>query len=589
MEYLSRHYFDEISRARFAGNLPEAIALCQDAISAYPDNNFFYKVLGDLYFQEKEYVAASLAYIGQLKCLSKKAEHFKAFARFYRQFSAEAPEELFLRFRDEIVRAIENGEIESNIQQCLIETFGDAFIVDNELKAIIVKSDNDRYLNEVKQFVDIASIDDVKSIIYHHIRNNSLGSSKKTKDYLISAAEKKGLFKETQQLIGMIIKQQEAPNPTLLRTLLRISRKQEDYHYAEQLLVIDEELIEKSDFNIQYELVYYFDSIGNKELLDRTLKRMRNSAERSIPIARTLYNFYLTFDRFEDAHTLSEHIQKLVDRKRIEVKKKQNQDRSEEQLESEQAVWQRVKDLVSEKEHNRQMLALRELLKGFSHELGQPITNIRYQIQLQQMRMNHGVWTVDDIQNLFVTILTQTERIGFMLDRFRPIVSSKSIQEFFCVNDCIKQVFADLSDRLNHNKITYVFHETAQVELFGDRIQFSQVFYNLVLNSMQAISYDGEISISILKKTKYIQILFSDNGPGIPEQNMKKIFEPFFSTKDPTSGNGGEGLGLFVVWNILKMYNGTIQVNHKYTNGAQFIIKIPVEEERHEQSFNNRR
>ena len=102
---------------------------------------------------------------------------------------------------------------------------------------------------------------------------------------------------------------------------------------------------------------------------------MRSSAERSIPIARTLYNFYLTFDRFEDAQILSEHIQKLIDRKRTESKKNQDQDRSEEQLESEQIVWQRVKDLVSEKEHNRQMLALRDLLKGFSHELGQPITN----------------------------------------------------------------------------------------------------------------------------------------------------------------------------------------------------------------------
>ena len=104
---------------------------------------------------------------------------------------------------------------------------------------------------------------------------------------------------------------------------------------------------------------------------------------------------------------------------------------------------------------------------------------------------------------------------------------------------------------------------------------------------MQAISNDGEIVVNISKKSNYIQIFFSDNGPGIPEENRKKIFEPFFSTKDPTSGNGGEGLGLFVVWNILKMYNGTIQVNHKFEKGAQFVIKIPVEEERNEQSFNN--
>ena len=233
------------------------------------------------------------------------------------------------------------------------------------------------------------------------------------------------------------------------------------------------------------------------------------------------------------------------------------------------------------------MLALKDLLKGFSHELGQPITNIRYQIQLQQMRMKRGMATMGEIQDLLVAILTQTERIGFMLDRFRPIVSSKSVQELFCVNTCIKQVFTDLSDRLQQNKIAYSLQENSQVNLFGDQVQFSQVFYNLILNSMQAISRGGKITVNISKKQNIVQILFSDNGPGVPKENIKKIFEPFFSTKDPTSGNGGEGLGLFIVWNILKMYKGTIQVNHKFEKGAQFVIRIPIEEENYESSFNN--
>lgn len=587
MNYSSRQRFDEISKLRFDGNLSVAIERCRDAISAYPEDNFFYKVLGDLYFQEKNYVTASQAYLEHLKRLSKKPEHFKAFARFYRQFTAEASEDLCVHFREEIIKAIEDGEVASNIHQLLMETFGDEFVIDDHLKTIFCMSDSDRHFEEIKEFVENASTDDVRSVIFYQMRQEKYCANTKIKEYLISVAEKKTLYSEAQQLVGKIIAKQKSPNPTLIRTLLRMSRKQQDYHYAEQLLSIDEVLVEKSDFNIQYELVYYFDSTGKSELLSKTLKKMRSSAERSIPIARTLYNFYLTFDRFEDAQILSEHIQKLIDRKRTESKKNQDQDRSEEQLESEQIVWQRVKDLVSEKEHNRQMLALRDLLKGFSHELGQPITNIRYKIQLQQLRINRGIGTMDEVQDLFDAILAQTERIGVMLDRFRPIVSSKSIQESFCVNDCVRQVFVDLSDRLSQCGITYSFQETSQISLFGDRIQFSQVFYNLVLNSMQAILENGKITVSITTVRNSIQILFSDNGPGIPEENRKKIFEPFFSTKDPTSGNGGEGLGLFVVWNILKMYKGTIQLNHKYKNGAQFIIKIPIKEENHEPSSNN--
>ena len=587
MNYLSRQRFDEISRLRFDGNLSVAIERCHDAISAYPEDNFFYKVLGDLYFQEKNYVAAPQAYLEHLKRLSKKPEHFKAFARFYKQFTSEAPGDLCVHFREKIIKAIEDGEIASGIHQLLMETFGDAFVINDHLKTILCKSDSDRHLVEIKRFIETASADEVRSVIFYQIHQENYCANTKTREYLISVAEKKALYSEAQQLVGKIIAKQESPNPTLIRSLLRMSRKQRDYHFAEQLLTIDERLVEKSDFNIQYELVYYFDSTGNSELLGKTLKRMRNSAESSIPIARTLYNFYLTFDRFEDAQLLSEHIQKLIDRKHVEKKRDQQQDRSEEQLESEQIVWQRVKDLVSEKEHNRQMLALKDLLKGFSHELGQPITNIRYKIQLQQLRIKRGIGTMDEIQDLFDTILAQTERIGIMLDRFRPIVSGKSIQESFSVNDCVKQVFADLSDRLSQCGITYSFRETSQISLFGDRIQFSQVFYNLVLNSMQAIFSNGKITVSISTVRNTIQILFSDNGPGISEENRKKIFEPFFSTKDPTSGDGGEGLGLFVVWNILKMYRGTIQLNHKFKNGAQFIIRIPIKEENHEPSSNN--
>ena len=63
-----------------------------------------------------------------------------------------------------------------------------------------------------------------------------------------------------------------------------------------------------------------------------------------------------------------------------------------------------------------------------------------------------------------------------------------------------------------------------------------------------------------------------------------KIFEPFFSTKQekvsPTKDDGGEGLGLYIVWNIVKMFNGTIRVNKNYQNGAQFILEFMTENRR---------
>ena len=222
------------------------------------------------------------------------------------------------------------------------------------------------------------------------------------------------------------------------------------------------------------------------------------------------------------------------------------------------------------------MVALRDLLKGFSHELGQPITNIRYGVQLQKIRMQKGIDAREDVETLLNLILAQTSRIGNMLDRFRPIVSSKSEQTIFSVENCISQVFEDLKSRLLIQNISYEINCANEARLYGDYTQFSQIFYNLVLNSMQAIASDGKITVDIVSQNENIRIYFMDNGPGIPKEYHQKIFEPFFSTKDPTSGNGGEGLGLFIVWNILKMFNGSIQIDKKYKYGARFIISLPL-------------
>lgn len=85
--------------------------------------------------------------------------------------------------------------------------------------------------------------------------------------------------------------------------------------------------------------------------------------------------------------------------------------------------------------------------------------------------------------------------------------------------------------------------------------------------------------MKIISNIKYIIIEFSDNGPGIPRENIQKIFTPFFTTKDPlVYEDGGQGLGLYIVWNVLKIFNGTIKVDTDYINGAKFIIKINKKE-----------
>lgn len=120
------------------------------------------------------------------------------------------------------------------------------------------------------------------------------------------------------------------------------------------------------------------------------------------------------------------------------------------------------------------------------------------------------------------------------------------------------------------------------MQIYGEELQFSQVFYNLIINSIYAIKksgHQGKIDVMIRQMDAYLEIIFTDNGTGIPLERQRKIFEPFYSTKKRETEEGGEGLGLFIVWNILKLFNGRIYVKESYKDGAQFVIEIHREEE----------
>ena len=238
-----------------------------------------------------------------------------------------------------------------------------------------------------------------------------------------------------------------------------------------------------------------------------------------------------------------------------------------------------IRELFTELEHSRKLISMSELLKGFSHELGQPITNIRYGVQLFQMKMEKGVNTNEELKVLLENILSQTFRIKKMLDRFSPITSEKNAETNFNVGAEIKNVFEDFSPRLSKENIEWELKENVDFYLFGDNIKFDQIFYNLIGNSIYAIKENGKkgnILVTISEEQAEYIITFEDNGTGIKQEYLGKIFEPFFTTKECVNdeNGGGEGLGLYIIWNIVRMFGGNIKVDKEYKNGAKFIITM---------------
>jgi PAS domain S-box-containing protein len=103
--------------------------------------------------------------------------------------------------------------------------------------------------------------------------------------------------------------------------------------------------------------------------------------------------------------------------------------------------------------------------------------------------------------------------------------------------------------------------------------EIQQVIFNVVRNAIQAIAGKGLIEIHTAQKGDCVTVRIEDTGTGIPNEHLKRVFDPFFTTKGPDEG---EGLGLYIVRQIVTRYRGTIDVENAAGGGARFVIRFPI-------------
>ena len=114
-------------------------------------------------------------------------------------------------------------------------------------------------------------------------------------------------------------------------------------------------------------------------------------------------------------------------------------------------------------------------------------------------------------------------------------------------------------------------------EIMVDNVQIQQVFLNLVLNAEYAMIHahkQGKLLVETCVSNGNVVVSFADDGEGIKEENLKKIFQPFFTTKEVGVGTG---LGLSLCYGIIKRHGGSINVSSKYGSGTKFTVELPIE------------
>ncbi len=194
--------------------------------------------------------------------------------------------------------------------------------------------------------------------------------------------------------------------------------------------------------------------------------------------------------------------------------------------------------------------------------------------ELQLLQKNSKINTVlDDLPELLAETIDGAERIKKIIQSLKSFSRNDPDQSLpVCVNECLEKAIT-----MVWNEIKYI----AQIEkdlqtlptIQGYPQQLSQVFMNLLINAVHAMSSNGLIRVTTTATDDAIRVTVSDNGSGIAPQHLHKIFDPFFTTKAPGKGTG---LGMCIIKDIINKHEGSIDVSSTLGQGTTFTIHLPL-------------
>lgn len=214
------------------------------------------------------------------------------------------------------------------------------------------------------------------------------------------------------------------------------------------------------------------------------------------------------------------------------------------------------------------LASLGQMISGVAHEIRNPLGIIRGTVQLMEKNFK----TVEGLEEYIKIIKEQSDRenrvIQELLDYVRP---SKKLLMEMDIKSVINSVLSFTNKYIQDKKVKLnlkLEENLPNLLIDGDKIK--QVFVNMIINACEAMEDGGTLTIEAKRENKYINVYFKDTGIGMTEEEVKNIFNPYYTTKAK-----GTGLGLTISNGIVELHDGAIEVHSKKGEGTTFIIKLP--------------
>lgn len=243
-------------------------------------------------------------------------------------------------------------------------------------------------------------------------------------------------------------------------------------------------------------------------------------------------------------------------------------------------MYQFQEDKLKKLFHADKLTTVGELAAAAAHEIRNPLTSIRSTVQYVQKALPK------DKRPLISGIIEEVDRIDQII---KGLLSFSKSSELHVVNvnleDVLNQTLLLLDPELRKHQIeVHKKFDPPHFQIMADAAQLKQVFLNILLNSIQAMPNGGTVTITttdesrkekLADKRDFVCVRIADTGPGIPEKDLPKVFDPFYTTKE-----AGTGLGLSIAYGIVSKHGGEIEIASTTQGenvGTTVVVRLPVE------------